>query len=72
MPLTLSQSVARLLLGDVQFAKPKSRCNSGTGTFFAVQIHIDVAAINAMVLRKCELTSLTFDCAFSKTIISLH
>ena len=63
------------LLGDVHFVKPKSLCNCVANRFFAAQNHIQVSPINVVVLRKCDLTSLAFNCGsqqMNEVIIAKH
>ena len=48
------------LPSDVHFVKPKSLCNCAANRSFAAQNQIQVSPINAVVLRKCDLTSLAF------------
>src|SRR6516165_1465446 len=50
----------------VRFMKPKSFCNSVGHRSLAAQNHIQVSAMNAVVLRKSALTSLAFNCCFQQ------
>jgi hypothetical protein len=50
------------LFGNVHFVKSKSLCNCVANRSFAPQNHVQVSPINAEVLRKCDLTSLAFNC----------
>jgi len=49
-------------LGDVHYAKPESVCDRMAHRSFAAQNHVQVTAIEAMVLRKGGLTSLALNC----------
>jgi hypothetical protein len=63
------------LLGDVYFVKPKGLCNCVANRFFAAQNHVQVSPINVVVLRKCDLTSLAFNCGsqqMNEVIIAKH
>ncbi len=48
-------------LGDIHCAKPKSVCDRMAHRSFAVQNHVQITAIDAMVLRKGGLTSLALN-----------
>ena len=52
----------RRSLGDVHYAKPESVCDRMAHRSFAAQNHVQITAIDAMVLRKGGLTSLALNC----------
>jgi hypothetical protein len=56
----------RRLLDDVHFAEPDSLCNRITYASFAMQNLIELGTINAVALRKGDLTSLAFDCGLQQ------
>jgi hypothetical protein len=54
------------LLDDVHFAEPNSLCKRITYASFAMQSLIELGTINAVALRKGDLTSLAFDCCLQQ------
>jgi hypothetical protein len=51
-----------VLLSGVDPAESESRCNGIIHALFATQDHIDAAAIEAVAVCKCGLTSFTINC----------